>query len=91
MDVAAARESVHDGVQIEWRCSISASAAGVHSDTSRDRELVARTKATILALDEIVESEQAVTNEVEPQLWSMDQPAFRELVSSLQQKISSKD
>jgi enoyl-CoA hydratase len=74
-----------DAELLEAAHTMAAKAAG------QDRELVARTKATILALDEIVESEQAVTHEIDPQLWSMDQPAFRELVSSLQQKISSKD
>ena len=74
-----------DAELLEAAHTMAAKAAG------QDRELVARTKATILALDEIVESEQAVTHEIDPQLWSMDQPAFRELVSNLQQKISSKD
>ncbi|MFQ5557895.1 MAG: enoyl-CoA hydratase-related protein [Acidimicrobiales bacterium] len=57
---------------------------------AQPRELVARTKATILSLDEVVESEQAVTREIDPQLWSMEQPAFRELVSKLQKTISSR-
>ncbi len=74
-----------DAELLETAHAMAAKAAG------QDRELVARTKATILALDEIVASEQAVTHEIDPQLWSMDQPAFRELVSSLQQQISSKD
>jgi len=54
----------------------------------QDRELVARTKATVLGIDLIHGSEQAVTQEIEPQLWSMEQPAFRKLVSKLQEKIS---
>jgi enoyl-CoA hydratase len=58
---------------------------------AQGKELVARTKATILSLDDVTESEQAVTHEIDPQLWSMQQPAFRELVSSLQKKISSKN
>ena len=58
--------------------------------TAQPKELVARTKATILSLDDITESEQAVTHEIDPQLWSLSQPAFRKLVAGLQARISSK-
>lgn len=57
---------------------------------SQDKELNARTKATILSLDTVTESSQAVDFEVHPQLWSMEQPPFRELVARLQKNISSK-
>ena len=57
----------------------------------QDRELNARTKGTILALDTITESNQAVDFEIHPQLWSMGQPPFRELVQRLQKNISSKN
>jgi len=57
----------------------------------QDKELVARTKATILSLDEVTESNQAVDHELHPQLWSMQQPTFRSLVERLQIKISSQD
>ena len=57
----------------------------------QDRELNARTKATILTLDTVTESNQAVDYEIHPQLWSMGQPPFRELVTKLQKDISSKD
>ena len=56
----------------------------------QEKELNARTKATILTLDTITESTQAVDYEVHPQLWSMGQPTFRSLVARLQQNISSK-
>ena len=52
--------------------------------------LNARTKASILTLDTIVESNQAVEHEIHPQLWSMGQPPFMELVKKLQSDISSK-
>ena len=55
----------------------------------QDRELNARTKATILTLDTITESNQAVDYEIHPQLWSMGQP-LQELVTRLQKDISSK-
>ena len=56
----------------------------------QDKDLNARTKATILTLDTITESSQAVDYEVHPQLWSMGQPTFRNLVERLQKNISSK-
>lgn len=81
-------------VGLVWRvCDDDELLAGAHELAARaaaqPRELVARTKATILSLDEVIDSEQAVTHEVDPQLWSMDQPAFQDLVSELQQRISS--
>jgi enoyl-CoA hydratase len=52
------------------------------------KALVARTKATILSLDEVIDSAGAVEHELEPQLWSMDQPEFRALVTRLRSEIS---
>ena len=57
---------------------------------AQPKELVARTKATILSLDEVDDSDAAVDHELHPQLWSMGQPAFKDMVRSLQSKISSK-
>ena len=57
---------------------------------AQPKDLVARTKATILSLDQIISSETAVSHELDPQLWSMGQSAFKDLVRSLQTKISSK-
>ena len=57
---------------------------------AQPKELVARTKATILSLDEVDDSDAAVDRELHPQLWSMGQPAFKDMVRSLQSKISSK-
>lgn len=73
-----------DAALVDDAVALAAIAAG------QDKELNARTKATILTLDTISESNQAVDYEVHPQLWSMDQPPFRELVQRLQQNISSK-
>lgn len=58
---------------------------------AQPKDLTARTKATILTLDTISESNQSVEHELHPQLWSMGEPAFRSLVESLQKQISSKD
>ena len=56
---------------------------------SQPKQLNARTKATILTLDTIKDSEQAVEHELHPQLQSMQQSAFRHLVENLQQSISA--
>ncbi len=57
----------------------------------QDKELVARTKSTILSLDDVTDSDQSVDHELHPQIWSMQQPPFRALVERLQKKISSND
>ncbi len=56
---------------------------------AQPRDLVARTKATILSLDEVSDSDAAVAHELEPQLWSMSQPPFKNLVRKLQARIGS--
>ena len=82
-------------VGIAWRvCDDDRLLAETHELAARaaaqGKDLVARTKASILHLDEITGSDQAVTHETDPQLWSMNEPAFRDLVAKLQSKISSK-
>ena len=52
-------------------------------------ELVRRMKATIRATDGVTTSEEAVALELGPQLWSMDQPAFVELLESLRARMRS--
>ena len=54
------------------------------------RELVIKTKATIQAMATIDDHAEAVERELEPQVWSLNQPAFRERLAALQKKISSK-
>jgi enoyl-CoA hydratase len=50
-------------------------------------ELVRRMKATIQATDGVTTSEDAVALEVGPQLWSLGQPAFVELLASLRERM----
>ncbi len=76
---------VDDSSLVDSAVELAAIAAG------QEKELNARTKASILTLDTIVESNQAVEHEIHPQLWSMGQPTFRRLVESLQKNISSKE
>ncbi len=74
---------VDDDALLDRAHELAARAAG------QPKELVARTKATILSLDDITGSDQAVAHEVEPQLWSLNQPIFRELLSKLRDRTSS--
>jgi enoyl-CoA hydratase len=49
--------------------------------------LVRRTKATIMSLPDVTTSDAAVAHELEPQVWSMEQPAFQELIGQLQRNL----
>ncbi|HEX7094860.1 MAG TPA: enoyl-CoA hydratase-related protein [Acidimicrobiales bacterium] len=50
--------------------------------------LARRVKATIASLERVHDSEGAVAHELDPQVWSMRQPAFRELVARWRARIS---
>jgi enoyl-CoA hydratase len=52
------------------------------------RELVIRTKQTIRDMAGIATHEAAVERELEPQLWSVAQPEFRERLAAIQARIS---
>jgi enoyl-CoA hydratase len=52
------------------------------------RELVIRTKQTIRDMAGIATHEAAVERELEPQLWSVGQPEFRERLAAIQARIS---
>ena len=54
------------------------------------RELVMKIKATIRDMADIDDHAEAVDRELEPQVWSLNQPAFKERLAALQKKISSK-
>jgi len=54
------------------------------------RELVIRTKSTIAAMATIEDHEAALERELEPQLWSVAQPEFRERLAAMQAKIKGK-
>ena len=53
-------------------------------------ELVRRIKATLRDVATIEEHAVAVDRELVPQVWSIEQPAFKERVAALQAKITSK-
>lgn len=75
---------VDDADLLDEAVVLAAVAAG------QGKELNARTKASILALGTVGESDAAVEHELWPQLWSMEQGDFRDLVARLQSNISSK-
>lgn len=75
---------VDDDTLVDEAVALATVAAG------QGKELNARTKASILALDTVSESDAAVDHELWPQLWSMDQGDFRDLVNRLRANISSK-
>lgn len=52
------------------------------------RTLARRTKATIATTGAIDDSDDAVDHELHPQVWSMGQPDFRQLVADLRRRIS---
>jgi enoyl-CoA hydratase len=91
---------VLDGAEAErvglvWRCLpedelLAAAQAMAERAAAAPHELTARTKATIADMATVIEAGAAVDRELEPQVWSMDQPAFKERVAALQAKISSK-
>jgi enoyl-CoA hydratase len=91
---------VLDGAEAErvglvWRCVaddelLPAAQAMAERAASAPHELVTRTKATIADMATITEHDAAVDRELEPQVWSLGQPAFRERVAALQAKITSR-
>lgn len=54
------------------------------------RELVMKTKASIQDMAGIDDHPAAVARELEPQLWSVKQPAFRERLAAMQAKIKGR-
>ena len=58
--------------------------------SSAPRELAIVTKRTIQAMADIDTHQEAVAHELEPQLWSAQQPWFAERLAALQAKISKR-
>lgn len=82
-------------IGLVWRCVgddelLPAAQAMAERAAAAPRELVARTKATIADMATIDDHDAAVDRELVPQVWSMEQPAFKERVAALQAKISKK-
>ena len=89
-----------DGAEAErvglvWRCVpddelLPAAQAMAERAASGPRELARRIKATIRDVALIDDHQAAVDRELEPQVWSLEQPAFKERVAALQAKITKK-
>ena len=76
--------SVDDDDLLDVSIAMAAQAA------SGPRELVERVKATINDMALIDDHDAAVERELDPQVWSINQPAFAERLAALQSKISNK-
>jgi len=85
------REAEHAG--LVWRCvdddSLLADAVALAARAaSGPPELVRRIKASIGAMGAVDTHAEAVDLELEPQVWSINQPAFAERLAALQRRIS---
>jgi enoyl-CoA hydratase len=54
------------------------------------RDLVERVKQTMRDVTQLTDHAAAVERELDPQLWSINQPAFQERLAALRQRISSR-
>lgn len=84
--------SAAERVGLAWRCvdddQLLVEATLLASRAAHTpRELVRRTKATIMSLAHIDSSEASVAHELAPQVWSMQQPTFQELLGKLQSQM----
>lgn len=75
---------VDDAVLLDEAIRIATPAAA----TSRD--MVRKLKATLRSMAAVADHGKAVEGELEPQLWSLEQPAFRERLSALKRRIARK-
>lgn len=81
-------------VGLSWRCVpdddlLGAAVEMASRAASAPRELVARTRRTVLDLASVGTRDEAVRRELVEQLWSIEQPAFAERLAALQRRISS--
>jgi enoyl-CoA hydratase len=82
-------------VGLAWKCvpndELLATAEALAAKAANaPRELVMRTKDTIHRTSAISDSDAAIDNELDTQVWSMGEPAFVDMVSSLKHRISGK-
>jgi enoyl-CoA hydratase len=82
-------------VGLVWRCVPDAELLDAAQEmaaraAAAPSELVRRSKVTIADMADIGTHEEAVDRELEPQIWSLEQPAFKERVAALQAKISKR-
>jgi enoyl-CoA hydratase len=91
---------VLDGAEAEraglvWRCVdddalLDTAVAMAAKAAAGPPELVKKLKATLADMATVTDPDAAVARELEPQLWSIAQPEFRERLAALQAKITSR-
>jgi enoyl-CoA hydratase len=91
---------VADGPEAEriglaWSCvaddELLAVAVEMASAAARaPRALVERMKQTLRSMVGVADQDAAVERELDPQLWSINQPAFQEKLAALRQRISTR-
>jgi enoyl-CoA hydratase len=59
--------------------------------TVAPRELANRLKGTMRTMGSVTQYGEAVEHELEPQLWSLAQPTFRERLAALKRRIARRD
>jgi enoyl-CoA hydratase len=82
-------------VGLVWRCVpddelLPAARTMAERSAQGPHELARRIKATIQDMASIGDHDAAVDRELGPQVWSIDQPAFKERVAALQAKITKR-
>jgi enoyl-CoA hydratase len=82
-------------VGLVYRCVddgelLDAAQAFAHGAASAPRQLAIVAKQTIAAMATISEHDEAVARELEPQLWTVQQPWFEQRIAALQATITSK-
>jgi enoyl-CoA hydratase len=82
--VGLAWSCVPDGELLPLALEMATAAA------SAPRDLVERVKQTLRDVTRVLDHHAAVERELDPQVWSINQPAFQEKLAALQQRISSR-
>jgi enoyl-CoA hydratase len=82
-------------IGLAWRCVsdddlLSEARVLAARAASAPTSLVRQMKSTIIAMDAITNSDDAVATEIGPQLWSLGEPAFEQLLARLRAQIAAK-
>jgi enoyl-CoA hydratase len=80
---------------LAWSCvpdgDLAAAAHGLAATAAAaPRDLVEKVKATLVDVRTIDDHDAAVERELDPQVWSLNQPAFQERLAAMQRRITSK-
>ncbi|MGD9765615.1 MAG: enoyl-CoA hydratase [Candidatus Binatia bacterium] len=89
-EILDGREAQRAG--LVWRCVpdaelLAAARALAARPAAAPRELVRKIKETIADVAALGDQDSAVDRELDPQVWSLNQPEFRERLAALQRKI----